>query len=583
MRRLAVLIIVALWAQTPSEIGTARIAGTVVAVDGAGAGAGKPSSRAIVTISGSALPLGKSAITDERGQFVLDRLPAGRFTLTATKAAHLRAEYGAARPGRPGVPIVLDAGTQLSNLSLMLAHGAAIDGTIRDVSGLPIAAIVVTAFRVTPAGTLVSAGTAASDDRGHYRVFGLAPGDYLISAARGSAIGMGEVTELASDQIDRKLAALRARRPSAPAAAPAPTPAPAMTSSFVPVFHPHAFSAADATPLSLKIGEERAGVDILLDRARSVSVDGTVTGAPAGSALMITMTQPGALQQTPLTSPTLRNRAAGDGPFQFTNVTPGRYTITARTPIGARPVLFAQSNVDVTGTDLRGISLTMQPALRLSGRIVFDRTRLTPPADLSTITVMVEDAAPQPASGPGGGGRGSGPGSNSTTDARGNFVVEGVLPGLYRLATSLVSDSNGWWLRSAVVNGRDVLDTPLPIEATTPLSGAVLTFSDRHTQLSGNVEVPAGRGASDYFIVVFPDDKTMWLPRARRIRSTRAGTDGNYVIRDLPPGSYRLAALTDVAPDDLADRAFLDALFPASLALTLSDGEQKVQAIRVGG
>src|SRR6185295_15845274 len=105
-----------------------------------------------------------------------------------------------------------------------------------------------------------------------------------------------------------------------------------------------------------------------------------------------------------------------------------------------------------------------------------------------------------------GGGRAGGSGAASTggrtTDARGNFDVDNIVPGLYRVATSLAPDPNGWWLRSAIVNGRDVLDAPLEIAAATPLAGAVLTFSDRHTLLSGALETPAGRQAADYVIVV---------------------------------------------------------------------------------
>jgi hypothetical protein len=138
-------------------------------------------------------------------------------------------------------------------------------------------------------------------------------------------------------------------------------------------------------------------------------------------------------------------------------------------------------------------------------------------------------------------------------------------------------------LRSAVVGGRDVLDIPIQIEPSTALSGAVLTFSDRHTQLSGTLEVPAGRSASEYFIVVFPEDRSMWRPRARRIQSARAGTDGAYVVRDLPPGTYRLAALIDLGPDDLIDPAFFEALLAASIRFTLGDGEQKTQGLKVGG
>jgi uncharacterized protein (DUF2141 family) len=109
-----------------------------------------------------------------------------------------------------------------------------------------------------------------------------------------------------------------------------------------------------------------------------------------------------------------------------------------------------------------------------------------------------------------------------------------------------------------------------------------ITFSDRHTELSGQLQAHAGREASDYF-VVFPDDRTMWRSGARRIRASRASTDATYVFRDLPPGTYRLAAATDVSSDDLIDPAFFEFLLPSTVVITLGDGERRTQSLRIGG
>jgi hypothetical protein len=558
-----------------AELGTARIAGTVLAIDGGSPAA--PGRRAIVTLTGAALPIGQSVVTDDHGRFVLERLPAGRFMLTATKPAYLQGSYGATRPGRPGVPIVLSDAARLSDVTITLTRGAAISGTIRDPEGAPLFGVGVSALRALPDGSLVTVATGATDDRGAYRLFGLAAGSYLISASRSSGIGTAAAIELTSAQIDRKLAQLQSRSARSPASLPNVPSISASTSSFVPVFHPRAFSPADATPVAVASGDDRHGTDIVLDRARSVALEGVVSGAPSSATLTIAMTQS---PSTP-TAPILRSRPPGDGPFGFTNVTPGRYRVTARTPVGVEPLLFARADVEVGNDDARGVALAMQPALHFTGRIVFDATRLAPPADLTAIHVMLEDAAPPSApTGAAGGGRAGRAPLGSTTDARGNFDVAGVLPGTYRVSTSFTSSSTGWWLRSASVNGRDVLDAPLEV-GLTPVSGAVLTFSDRHTVLSGQLEVPAARVAAEYFIVVFPADRTAWLPRARRIQSTRPGTDATYVFRDLPPGAYRLAALTDVTPDDLSDPVFFETVLPASIPVTLGEGEQKTQALKV--
>ena len=156
----------------------------------------------------------------------------------------------------------------------------------------------------------------------------------------------------------------------------------------------------------------------------------------------------------------------------------------------------------------------------------------------------------------------------------------GVLPETYRLAAT-VPGAAGWWLRSAIVDGRDLLDTM--VEVTGDITNAVLTFSDQRASLSGRLVTTAGPPAAPYFIVVFPADRTLWMPLARRIMSTRADTMGAWALRDVPPGDYLVAALTDLAPDELSDPAFLEQLVPNALKVTVSDGENKMQDLRIGG
>ncbi len=559
-----------------TESGAGLVAGTVLAV--AGHDQPVPARRATVTVSGQGLALGRSVVTDDSGHFVFSSLPAGRFTLTASKSGYLAGAFGAMRPGRPGIPIVLAEGGRLTDIAVTITHGAAIAGTVRDELGVPALGIVVSAFRVLPGNSLSTAVTAVVDDRGAYRIFGLAAGDYIVSASK-TLGGLGEIGAMSAAEIDRKLAALAARRPGRGAAPPRPqaeTPPPSRATSFAPVFFPRAFSAADASTIALDVSDERLGVDIVLARVRTAGVSGTVAGLPPSVTLLLTLTQSGPVQPTAMHGPSLLPRPAGDGPFQFSNVTPGHYTLNARGGATNAP-LWARAEVDVTGEDVQGIGLSFQPAFHLNGRLMFEGST-PPPDDLSAVRVGLIDESSVKSTAAMGAASGGPSSAGSTTDRRGVFDVGGLTPGTYRLTTSLLPSATGWWLRSAVVNGRDVLDMPLVIDPAGPPPSALLTFSDRRTRLSGAIETPPGGTASDYAIVVFPEERSLWLPRARRIRSVRAATDGSYEIRDLPPGVYRLAALTDLAPDDLIDPVFFDGLLPGSIRIALSEGEDKIAA-----
>jgi hypothetical protein len=141
---------------------------------------------------------------------------------------------------------------------------------------------------------------------------------------------------------------------------------------------------------------------------------------------------------------------------------------------------------------------------------------------------------------------------------------------------------SGWWLRSAIVNGVDVMDRLLEVAPAGNVEGAVLTFSDRQTTLSGVIETAEGKPAPAYFIAVFPTDRSLWRPQARRIESARAGTDGSWIVRGLPAGEYFVAALSDLAAGDLSDLKFLGELVPVSVKVTLGEGEQKTQGLRIG-
>ena len=129
--------------------------------------------------------------------------------------------------------------------------------------------------------------------------------------------------------------------------------------------------------------------------------------------------------------------------------------------------------------------------------------------------------------------------------------------------------------------GRDLLDVPLEMTANSAdVRDVVLTFTDRPTELSGTLQTTAGTPAAEYFILVFPADRSLWRPGQRRLRTTRPATDGAFSVRDLPPGDYFVAALTDLDPA-WQTLAFLESLAGASVRITIRDGESVRQDLRL--
>jgi hypothetical protein len=118
-----------------------------------------------------------------------------------------------------------------------------------------------------------------------------------------------------------------------------------------------------------------------------------------------------------------------------------------------------------------------------------------------------------------------------------------------------------------MLGGRDVSDVPFEVKPSQDVSGLLVTFTDRPTELSGTVIDQAGRAAPGFPIVVFSTDRTYWTIGSRRVQQARPSSDGKYKLSGLPPGEYFVSAVTDLDPNDLADPLFLEQLAAASFKI----------------
>jgi hypothetical protein len=252
-------------------------------------------------------------------------------------------------------------------------------------------------------------------------------------------------------------------------------------------------------------------------------------------------------------------------------------------------VLWASTDVTVNGQNITGLALALASGMSVSGRLEFHGTTLPPPTDLTRVRVTLssEDTPTQQVLA---GGMGL-----ATVDASGTFTIAGVPPGRYVLRANApgagaggrggsgTTTTGSWSLKSSTVNGRDSLDFPFEVKPGTDVTGALLSFVDRNQTLKGTLQDATGRPTSDYTIIVFAADKTYWTPQSRRITSARPGTDGSYMTSGLPPGDYRITAVVDVEQGEWFDPAFLTQLLPASILVSIAEGDTKTQDLKLAG
>ena len=597
----------------------------------------QPLKRVRISLQSADSQVNKTVTTDDAGRFSLEQLPAGRYNLIAWKAGFVRTWYGAKRPDRPGTPITLAENQKMTNVAMKLSRGSVIAGTIRDEFGQPAFGtnVRLMQYRVVNGERTLTAAVGAggtmsdtTDDRGQYRLYGLAAGEYIVVATPRNS-GTADIRAMSSDEIREATQAMQqqaAIRPGTPqnqqpgSTNPPPPLPPAREYTMVgyaPVYYPGTTSSASATPITIGIGEERTGVDMPLTLVRTAKIEGTIV-TPAGvnpQSVQLTMLPVGGPLGGALNLGMLgRNNIGPDGKFSYTGIVPGQYRISARaggngetmvfgggggetmmftstirvdaSVAGAPPArtndpvpqLWGQADVNVDGGNISGVVITMQPGMTLTGKIAFDAIKMPAPADLSRVRVSLQAVQS--------GGAISVGAPPARVEADGSFTFTGLTPGRYRVAGSAPPTPGAlgqWQLKSAVVKGQDALDIPLEIAPNEQVTGAVISFTDQTQEVSGMLQDAQGRPAPDFTIIVFAADKRYWTTPSRRIRTNRPGTDGKFTITGIPPGEYRLAALTDIGPTDANDPAFLEQLIGASLPITVGAGEKKVQDLRIGG
>ena len=519
--------------QTP-RAGTGVIRGRVVRAD-----TGDPLRRAQISVEAQNAkdmrgPV--STMTDAQGRYEIDRLPAGSYQIKASRGGYVEIAYGQRRPFERGRPVELAEGAVLQNIDFALPTGGVVTGRVVDEMGEPVAQAFVSLSRrryIDGRRGLVAQSSGSTDDRGEFRIFGVAPGEYVLSA-------MLERMDFGSRDRVR----------------------------YVPTYYPSTPVATEAQRVTVAAGQEVPGITIALVRTATATMRGVVRAAgqtQSGPFTMVHAREVGGPQAYGNMTSAI---AASDGGFTLTGLLPGTYLVEAQSALGSA---FASKEVVVDGADVAGVTLVLSQGTTARGRIRFDTGE--PPQGLRPSEVLVMPSLLDSEA------HGMHMNSNGPPTAKDDWTFE--VHGLSGRGFMRAGTMGDWEMKRVLRENADVSDAAL--DFSTDIDGLVIELTQKVTTISGGVSDDRSRPVLDATVVVFADDPGKWWRQSRFVESARPDQHGRFTIRGLPPGKYVAIAVSYLEPGEERDPDLLQEWRDRGSRFTLAEGETRTLDLRLSG
>lgn len=508
----------------PSQGRLNTVAVTVVTTEA------EPIVGATVSIERSGRSDRRVASTGRDGVAAFAELPNGRYTLSAEKVGFVALAFGAKRHDQEGASLVLTGGMELRDLRITLPRTASIEGIVLLPDGRPavqstvsIARLVVNPDDGQPQFLPLTVGaqtarlaTATSAD-GRFRLFGIPPGRVAV----------------------------RARAPHDPLNG----------TSFGYTYYPGTLERSEATLLDLEAGQA-AEVTLRLQLPARIEILSRVSGADRSTVFEARISA-GPFPNT--------GESLADGTFRFSNVTPGRHSIEVRTASPVTPNSIRQwgrAEVVVAPGQQAAVDVLLQPGLHIHGRTEGDWAGRAAPH----FRVVLRPLYPWQGTAA----------SIARSDDAGKFVLPYVPPGRYRaIVENVEPETRRWTVDTVLFGDADVTDVPFIVEPVDTRQ-LLVRLTDRVQRIVGTIVHPGAREVvPDVFVILHSAESRHWVPLSRRVRYTRPASDGSFEFDAVPAGSYRIAAVTDFAPDELYSPEFLATLAVGSTEVRLLPGETK--------
>lgn len=268
---------------------------------------------------------------------------------------------------------------------------------------------------------------------------------------------------------------------------------------------------------------EEAHADFAMRRIKTTEVAGRVVGADGS---------PASRAYVALRIPNVNDWGGGvasgtdsKGEFSIKGVPPGSYILSASQSEQGRHY-HAQQKVEVGEEKIDSIVIAIGRGAKLQGRIIASDSG---PVTLNRVQVHLGSISDDET------------GNSVFTEINkdGTFELDGVTDGSYVLHVGGIEQ--GWFVKSAHLGSEDVLQNGLQMEKGAAGGTLEIVIASDGAQLEGTVtDSDQNQPLAGVHVKANLDPQTDF----NRFRSRENVTDqnGHYVLKDIPPGKYKVSA-----------------------------------------
>ena len=468
------------------------------------ASTGEPVVKATVALApaGGALHTEQAytASSDGSGHFEIRDVSPGNYKLTVRCRGFLPADDG---PDHQRLAVTVGAGQTTSGISLRLTPEGVLTGKIIDADGDPVEQATV---RIQPAGN-ASASTTPSgrmpqvqtNDLGVYRVFGLRPGHYYVSATifQGGYDG-----------------------------APVSNRSKAASIAYAQTYYPGTTDAAQAAPVVVAPGQE-VEADVQIRKIQTLQLSGLISYNGQPLSHVPVMVYPAS---APKWDEMDRHSGAADenGEWHIAGLAPGSYILSADLLLNGERI-GARLPIDVDKENLEGVSVKVQPYPALVGEIVNETGEPVP----NVQKVKVEISPLRNLSSMRFGW--------AMVDQSGHFVLESACPDGFELKISGLPEN--YYVKSVKAGGLETTDNQIKIGFSNSVPVEVFVSPNGAT-IEGAVVDAGGHAAGETTVLLEPAGD----PQKRTLQ-VQTDQSGRFRRTGLKPGDYLVSAVLSDSPE----------------------------------